>query len=160
MGGEGGGVVVVFFFSSRRRHTRYISVTGVQTCALPIYERQRARRSSASGKPLAEAAHRRKVRPRPRAVLEQHRLAGREVHDGFHVVVDRLDEAGRRLGKFVRGRRLLDAAGIRCPIVVASAPFDPVLMIQAHVEPGRRIEGAVLVQAEPRKFAIDRKSVV
>ena len=27
----------VFFFSSRRRHTRYISVTGVQTCALPIF---------------------------------------------------------------------------------------------------------------------------
>ena len=25
-----------FFFSSRRRHTRYISVAGVQTCALPI----------------------------------------------------------------------------------------------------------------------------
>ena len=30
--------VVVFFFSSRRRHTSYISVTGVQTCALPICE--------------------------------------------------------------------------------------------------------------------------
>ena len=29
--------IVFFFFSSRRRHTRYISVTGVQTCALPIY---------------------------------------------------------------------------------------------------------------------------
>ena len=29
-------VFFVFFFSSRRRHTRYISVTGVQTCALPI----------------------------------------------------------------------------------------------------------------------------
>src|SRR6186713_1099855 len=26
-----------FFFSSRRRHTRYRYVTGVQTCALPIY---------------------------------------------------------------------------------------------------------------------------
>ena len=25
-----------FFFSSRRRHTRYMPVTGVQTCALPI----------------------------------------------------------------------------------------------------------------------------
>src|SRR3546814_13915965 len=25
------------FFSSRRRHTRYALVTGVQTCALPIY---------------------------------------------------------------------------------------------------------------------------
>ena len=30
-------ILVDFFFSSRRRHTRYISVTGVQTCALPIF---------------------------------------------------------------------------------------------------------------------------
>src|SRR3546814_7607212 len=30
-------VVFVFFFSSRRRHTRCALVTGVQTCALPIY---------------------------------------------------------------------------------------------------------------------------
>src|SRR3546814_9372144 len=29
--------VVYFFFSSRRRHTRCALVTGVQTCALPIY---------------------------------------------------------------------------------------------------------------------------
>src|SRR3546814_2463882 len=29
--------VVIFFFSSRRRHTRCALVTGVQTCALPIY---------------------------------------------------------------------------------------------------------------------------
>jgi len=28
----------IFFFSSRRRHTRLRTVTGVQTCALPIYE--------------------------------------------------------------------------------------------------------------------------
>src|SRR3546814_8100313 len=28
---------VMFFFSSRRRHTRCALVTGVQTCALPIY---------------------------------------------------------------------------------------------------------------------------
>ena len=27
----------VFFFSSRRRHTRSGRVTGVQTCALPIF---------------------------------------------------------------------------------------------------------------------------
>src|SRR5213076_1744871 len=27
---------VFFFFSSRRRHTRWLVVTGVQTCALPI----------------------------------------------------------------------------------------------------------------------------
>src|SRR3546814_7220375 len=30
-------VCLVFFFSSRRRHTRCALVTGVQTCALPIY---------------------------------------------------------------------------------------------------------------------------
>src|SRR3546814_20972376 len=29
----------VFFCSSRRRHTRCALVTGVQTCALPIFER-------------------------------------------------------------------------------------------------------------------------
>src|SRR3546814_3682981 len=34
----GGVGVFVFFFSSRRRHTRCALVTGVQTCALPIYE--------------------------------------------------------------------------------------------------------------------------
>src|SRR3546814_10289497 len=38
--------VVCFFFSSRRRHTRCALVTGVQTCALPIY---RARRQAPSG---------------------------------------------------------------------------------------------------------------
>src|SRR3546814_8578998 len=32
-----------FFFSSRRRHTRCALVTGVQTCALPIYDPQRGR---------------------------------------------------------------------------------------------------------------------
>src|SRR3546814_7889803 len=32
-----------FFFSSRRRHTRCALVTGVQTCALPIFPRLFAR---------------------------------------------------------------------------------------------------------------------
>src|SRR3546814_53224 len=36
--------VVCFFFSSRRRHTRCALVTGVQTCALPIFEIQDRRR--------------------------------------------------------------------------------------------------------------------
>src|SRR3546814_4707950 len=30
-------LISLFFFSSRRRHTRCALVTGVQTCALPIY---------------------------------------------------------------------------------------------------------------------------
>ena len=36
MSGEDG-VEIFFFFSSRKRHTSSIGVTGVQTCALPIY---------------------------------------------------------------------------------------------------------------------------
>src|SRR3546814_6389114 len=31
--------ISILFFSSRRRHTRCALVTGVQTCALPIYSR-------------------------------------------------------------------------------------------------------------------------
>src|SRR3546814_16049227 len=34
---------VFFFLSSRRRHTRCALVTGVQTCALPIYVEQHGR---------------------------------------------------------------------------------------------------------------------
>src|SRR3546814_2579563 len=30
--------MISFFFSSRRRHTRCALVTGVQTCALPIFD--------------------------------------------------------------------------------------------------------------------------
>src|SRR3546814_4415616 len=32
-------MLVFFFFSSRRRHTRCALMTGVQTCALPIFHR-------------------------------------------------------------------------------------------------------------------------
>src|SRR3546814_1343102 len=33
-------MICFFFFSSRRRHTSCALVTGVQTCALPIYEQE------------------------------------------------------------------------------------------------------------------------
>src|SRR3546814_3401051 len=33
--------MIYFVFSSRRRHTRFALVTGVQTCALPIYDARR-----------------------------------------------------------------------------------------------------------------------
>src|SRR3546814_2024854 len=40
---------MLFVFSSRRRHTRCALVTGVQTCALPIYQWSPARCRSAAG---------------------------------------------------------------------------------------------------------------
>src|SRR3546814_4526182 len=60
----------LFFFSSRRRHTRCALVTGVQTCALPIYvDRQIARERTR----MAAALH---VEPR---VLILHARREREV---------------------------------------------------------------------------------
>src|SRR3546814_1283039 len=47
-------VLVSFFFSSRRRHTSCALVTGVQTCALPIYPEVQMG-------PLVSAGHRGKV---------------------------------------------------------------------------------------------------
>src|SRR3546814_8143585 len=41
--------MLCFFFSSRRRHTRCALVTGVQTCALPIYRVADRRRLAAMG---------------------------------------------------------------------------------------------------------------
>src|SRR3546814_8865860 len=38
---------IVFFFSSRRRHTRCALVTGVQTCALPIWSQERVKYGTA-----------------------------------------------------------------------------------------------------------------
>src|SRR3546814_9008728 len=54
------------FFSSRRRHTRCALVTGVQTCALPIYladklpadNQRRGQRISHRSSPLMEEAAR------------------------------------------------------------------------------------------------------
>src|SRR3546814_8545937 len=43
--------LIVFFFSSRRRHTRCALVTGVQTCALPIFGQHRPRQASGRGGP-------------------------------------------------------------------------------------------------------------
>src|SRR3546814_4428697 len=40
-------MLFLFFFSSRRRHTRCALVTGVQTCALPIFDAYMAKQRNA-----------------------------------------------------------------------------------------------------------------
>src|SRR3546814_6590435 len=51
-----------FFFSSRRRHTRCALVTGVQTCALPIYSGMPAARIPVRWEVAEDAACTRIVR--------------------------------------------------------------------------------------------------
>src|SRR5881628_4211813 len=83
--------LLFFFFSSRRRHTRCQSVTGVQTCALPISlgpagrarearrrlahrtRRLQARRRRRVGRPL-HPPHARRRRARGRAGSRHRRL--------------------------------------------------------------------------------------
>src|SRR3546814_3862199 len=89
-----------FFFSSRRRHTRCALVTGVQTCALPISQAERA-----VGRETVERA----VDPLLRHMQRRaDRMAERQpgVDDARHALLppgaERLDQRDRqRLGKAV-----------------------------------------------------------
>ena len=71
------------------------------------------------------------------AELEEHRLAVRQAHDGLHVVLDRLDEAGAALRIFVLRFRPLRPArpGIAKPVAAAGRVADVILVIQPDVEP-------------------------
>ena len=53
-----------------------------------------------------------------------------------------------------------DRAGFAIPVIVAAGTFYAILMIQAHVEPDRRVERAVLMQAEPGEIAVEVFAVV
>src|SRR3546814_6236528 len=103
----------MFFFSSRRRHTRCALVTGVQTCALPIYRRLGDQAEiAAAGRRIRRVRHEFAPRlvqvdllpaegERGAALAEAHDLhaedpavegAGRlDVADGEHEMVDAVD---------------------------------------------------------------------
>ena len=59
--------------------------------------------------------------PVPEPILEQHRLAVGQAHDVFHVVVDRLNEAGAALRIFVLGGGAFGLAGLAIVKPVAAA---------------------------------------
>ena len=65
------------FFSSRRRHTRFLNVTGVQTCALPISARLSALRYQLASlcAQLPPLAERRLLRERHRIDLLSQRAS-------------------------------------------------------------------------------------
>ena len=81
-------------------------------------------------------------------------------HDAFHVVVDALDEAGRRLRRLVSAGGPDDGAGLFIPPPVVGWPGDPVTVIQPDVEPDRRIERAVLVHAQGRQLIVEPLAIL
>ena len=119
------------------------------------HEGERAGGLAAAGELLPLAAERGEVGAGARAKLEEHRLAPRELHDVFHVVLHALDEAGAPLRIFVGVVGHHDVALRLVPAPVAGGALHAVLVEEADVEPDRRVEGAVLVHAEPGQVAVE-----
>jgi hypothetical protein len=128
---------------------------------IDLEEGHRARRAAATGELLAGAANGREVRAGAGAELEEHGLRVGQGHDALHVVMDPLDEAGGALGILVlRGGALgLAQDAVVIPVSAAGVLADAVLVKQADVEPNGRVEGPVLVDAEPGQFLVEDLSV-
>ena len=121
----------VFFFSSRRRHTRYISVTGVQTCALPILYAPQSEGwrevVSAFGEEVLTAGgeiDRRKLGP----IVFGDPEALRQLNAITHPKIYRLaDESIRKLAEEGREVAVLEAA------LLIEAGWTPLEIGRAHV---------------------------
>src|SRR3546814_1004979 len=100
-------LVFLFFFSSRRRHTRCALVTGVQTCALPIYSFGDGRggvRRLGLAHPLPDFDHpARRVAVDPPPARGKPGLQANE--GGGHDVEGAADRGVRTLGKPQMGTR-------------------------------------------------------
>src|SRR5450756_1718962 len=128
----------------------------IRHLVINLQEAHRAARTATAAQLLAAGTDRGQVGAGAGTILEEHGLAVSEVHDVFHVVLDALDEARTALRIFVLGRSTFSFLGFRVVKPVALAGFfaDTVLVIEADVEPYRRIERAVLVQAKPGQLLV------
>src|SRR3546814_1396363 len=98
-------LLLSFFFSSRRRHTRCALVTGVQTCALPIYILAEfvEKRVGAFGR--VERARDGDLLPAHRDRLVEQALGGGHRHQGRDLrAAARLAEDGDITGIAAEGR--------------------------------------------------------
>src|SRR5881397_1425489 len=89
---------VFFFFSSRRRHTRWLNVTGVQTCALPIWPRGCSSKSTSTpgtSRVVYSSTRSREQATDRRDRTRHHVSAWRRVL-GLHPVLSRLRPVGTR----------------------------------------------------------------
>src|SRR3546814_140344 len=129
-----------FFFSSRRRHTRCALVTGVQTCALPIYREQQLPRIVSIQNPysllnrsfevgLAEIAHQEDVGLLAYSPLAMGVLSGK--------YLDGARPQGSRMVRFTRFTRYdtptADAATRAYVALAREHGFDPAQMALAFV---------------------------
>ncbi len=124
-----------------------------------LEEAHQARRLAAARQRLVLAAQLREVRAGARAVFEQPRLAHPQIHDAVvvdEIVLDRLDEAGMRLGMLIGGARLDELAGLVVDIEMALArPVYAIGPVEAGVEPLRRVGRAFLARQHEAMLVIE-----
>ena len=94
-----------------------------------LHERQRTGRGAAAGEFFAAGPDCRQIGSGAAAEFEQHRFAGRQPHDVFHVVVDVLNETRRALRKLIRVFRLGGRLGGVVPVPIAFVADDAVLVV-------------------------------
>src|SRR3546814_3737691 len=99
---------LIFFFSSRRRHTRCALVTGVQTCALPIFLNQPGQ--------FAWQIFDSKVSP---LLRDEYRI-----RNVSKVTADTLEDLAKKL-EGVDAAAFLDEVASYNRAVVTDIPFDP-----------------------------------
>ena len=135
-------------FAPRFHHVGYLVVNA--------QKRQRPAGSTAAAEFLPTGSQRSQVSAGAGTVLEEHRLAGSQPHDVFHVVLHRLNEAGAALRIFVlsgRPSRLVCASIVK-PIALRRVLSHAVLMPESDVEPNWRIKSAVLMQTKPAQLRV------
>ena len=124
----------------------------------PLHERQRTAGGAAAGELFHGAAKRRQIGARARTPLEQHAFGLGQRQNGFHRVLDGIDEAGRTLRGLVAGRAEFDAPELRIPVPVGGigVRLQPVA---ADVEPHRRIKGRILVQQQVNELVVEHGGI-
>src|SRR3546814_14315497 len=129
----------VFLFSSRRRHTRCALVTGVQTCALPIYRCGRLRRNRRA--------------PRRRAASPRHK-ASRSVCDGF------ANRPGARASPDgATSTRIMTLFASRADVPIRSSPGDDV-GDERVLDPRDFVAQPQLALLEPRELELIGRTLV
>ncbi len=134
----------------RRAPRRAARLDGARRPVADLQEAHQPRRLAAARKALIGRAQAREVGARARAVLEEPRLAGPEIHDAaivHQIVGDRLDEAGMGLRMLVGGGRLGQLPGLEIDVVMPlPRTVDAVGPVQPGVEPLRAVRRAHLAR--------------
>ena len=125
-------------------------------------ERHRATRDSTATDCLALGPDRRQVGAGAGAKLEEHPLTVRQLEDRLQVVINRLDETGAALRVLVlrRGALCMTNRIIVIPVALRRVIAHAILVMQPDVEPYRRVEGTILVQAEPRQLLVKNLAIL